>query len=258
MAGTENGGSAGSDTRALWVAIAVLAVAVVIVAFLALGDDDEDDDAVPVASTTTTQPSTSTTEAPASTTTTATTMVVDVDRSTAVWPWEDESSYDDPVDAAEVFAVDYLGFTDPIVGEFQQGDTRSGEVGIKPTEDGPATTILVRQLSGEDTWSVLGAVTENLEVSAPEAGDAISSPVDLEGEALAYEGNVEVEIRQDGSAEPIGEGFVTGGGDEMRPFSGSIEFDDPTSEYGAIVFIVRSAEDGSVWQAAAMRVQFDS
>ena len=48
--------------------------------------------------------------------------------------------------AARGFATDYVGFTDPIVGEFQQGDARSGEVPVQATVIGPITTVLVRQL----------------------------------------------------------------------------------------------------------------
>jgi spore germination protein GerM len=75
---------------------------------------------------------------------------------------------------------------------------------------------------------------------------------------VAFEGHVDVEVREDGAAGAIGKGFVTGGGDVMRPFEGSISFETPSAPYGALVFFTTSAEDGRVWEAAAFRVRFAS
>jgi hypothetical protein len=244
---------------ALIVALAVaMAVIAALVAVLLWPGGDEDD--VATEPTTTLAPSTTTpTTEPASTApTTATTAVpAPADASTAVFPYASSAvRYDDPVDAARGFAVDFVGFTDPVVGEFMQGDARSGEVEVRPMADGPATTVFVRQLGPDDTWWVLGSATANITTDAPGPGDAISSPVAVSGNAVAFEGTVNVEIRQDGARQPIGTGFVTGGGDIPRPFSGEIEFSAPTAQYGAIVFLTRSEEDGRVWEAAVLRVSF--
>lgn len=180
-----------------------------------------------------------------------------VDRSTAVWPSSsDAARFTDPVDAAKAFAVDFLQFTDPVVGAYRAGDSRSGEIEIRPRADGPVTTVLLRRLAGEDTWSVLGAGTPEIEITAPSAGEAVSSPVRVQGLALAFEGNVNVEIRQDGSNDALGTGYVTGGGDIMRPFDNAIGFDDPTAAYGALVLVTRSMEDGRVWTASVLRIRF--
>lgn len=178
-----------------------------------------------------------------------------VDRSTAIWPWTGAAGYVEPVGAARAFAADFLGFAEPVVGAFQQGDSRSGEVEVRPTPDGPVTTVLLRQLSGEEDWSVLGAVTSTIEVTGPEAMALVTSPVAVVGSALAFEGHVAVQVRQDGAAAPLGEGYVVGGGDQMRAFTGSVEFTSPTETYGALVLLTRSAKDGSVWQAAALRIR---
>ena len=122
--------------------------------------------------------------------------------------------------------------------------------------DGPVTTVLVRQLSGDDTWWVLGAVTADIVVEAPAAGASISSPVELRGSALAFEGTVNVDVRQDGTHQPLGAGFVTGGGDVSRPFSGELAFSTPTERFGAVVFREFSAEDGRVLDATVVRVAF--
>ena len=160
-----------------------------------------------------------------------------LDASTAVYP------YADPASAARGFAVDFLGFTDPLFGDFMQGDSRSGEIEVRPRVDGPATTVFVRQLS-DDSWWVLGSATADITVDRPATGATVTSPVTVSGEALAFEGNVIVEVRQDGRAQPIGSGNVTGGGGPSAPFEGRIEYSAPTAEYGALVFLTRSEEDG--------------
>lgn len=175
----------------------------------------------------------------------------------AVWPWFDSGvRYTEPVAAARGFATDFVGFTDPVVGEFMQGDSRSGEVEITSDDGGPVTTVFVRQLGPDDTWWVLGSATENIEVDEPDALDEITSPLEVEGSALAFEGTVNVDIRADGEDEPLFEGFVTGGGTEMAPFDDELEWDNPGEGSGAVVFKTLSARDGSIEQAAVVRVTF--
>ena len=228
-----------------YIALAVLVALVLVAATVAL---TRDDDSSPSGSTDTTQQTTPT-SAPATT-------VPQGSENTAVWPLPNsDDSFATPREAAESFAVNFLGFEDPIVGEFQQGDSRSGEVEIRPIATGPVTTVLVRQLTGEETWSVLGSATANIEVTEPEAMAAISSPVSVAGRALAFEGNVNVSVRSDDGGK-LGEGFVTGGGDEMRPFTGSVAFETPGTPYGAMVFATYSAMDGSLWEASSFRVEF--
>jgi hypothetical protein len=232
-----------------WIVAAVMAALVALVAgVLVIANDDEPDGAPPSTVPTTAAAPTST--RPPST------VPPSVDRSTAVWPFADAAGrHTDPVAAARDFAVSFLRFTAPVVGAFQQGDSRSGEVEVRPVGNGPATTVLLRRLSGEETWSVLGTATADIELSRPEAGTVISSPVPLAGRARAFEGTVQVEVRQDGDLRPIGTGFVTGGGDIMRPFQGEVAFTAPRSRYGALVLFTESAENGQVWQAAVVRVR---
>ncbi len=263
--------------RRWYVGLGIAAVVLLVVVVFAVrrGNDDE---GVAIASTTsttssvattssssstsssTTERSTTTTSAPAPTTSAASTSTTGappptVDLSSALWPSGGSvQHFTDPIAVARGFTTSYLGFVDPVVGAFQQGDVRSGEVDVRPEARGPATTILVRQL-GDGAWYVLGATTPDVSLTRPTAGSQISSPVALGGTALAFEGQVAVEVRQDGSTAPLGEGSVTGGGDVARPFVGSIAFRAPTERAGAIVLLVRSERDGSTWAAVAMRVR---
>lgn len=179
------------------------------------------------------------------------------DYASAVWPWFDGGiRYTEPVAAARGFATEFVGFTDPVIGEFMAGDSRSGEIEVRPRETGPVTTVFVRQLGPDGTWWVLGSATEDIEVDEPDALDEISSPLEVRGSALAFEGTVNVDIRVDGEDDPVYEGFVTGGGIEMAPFDDDLEWDAPAEGAGAVVFKTVNAEDGQVWQAAVVRVRF--
>jgi hypothetical protein len=229
------------------------------------GDDGTD---VATEPTTTVAPGTSaatteapTTEAPTTTTPTTSTVVTPppVDTTTAVFPYASGSvRYHDPLAAARGFAVDFAGFTQPVLGAFQQGDTRSGEVEIRPTADGPVTVVFVRQLGADDSWWVLGAVTEGLNPVRPEMDDAITSPVTVTGTAVGYEGQVKVQVLQDGSTTPLGSGYVTGSGSPPAgPFRGQVTFDPPTEDRGAMVFTTGSGRDGGTWTVAAYRIRFD-
>ncbi len=216
-------------------------------------------DGTATSSTTTAATAASSTAAPSTTTAPATTTTVPAAVAAAMWPFPGTGvHYGTPTAAARSFATDFLRFRTPLVGDFQQGDSRSGEVPIRARAQGFVTTILVRQLGPGDDWSVIGAATPDLEVTSPGVGQEVTSPVHLAGQALAFEGNVQVEVRQDGDLGAIGHGFVTGGGDVKRPFDGTVSFETPRSPYGAIVFSAPSAEDGSVEWAGAVRVAFRS
>jgi len=231
-----------------WIVAVVLVAAIAVVAALAwhAGDGGRSPSSVSTPTTAITTTSTTSVHQP-----------VTADRS-AMWPFPGTAPFGTPDEAAQTFATRFLRFTNPIVGSFQQGDLRSGEVAIRPTTTGPVTTIFVRQLSSEAGWSVVGAATEDIELTTPHVLDAITSPVRLHGRALAYEGNVSVDVIADGDVGAIGSGFVTGGGDIMRPFDGKVAFDTPGAPYGVLVLYTTSAEDGHVWQATAVRVAFGS
>lgn len=220
------------------------AVAALVAVGLLLAGCGSDDDK---ATTTTTE---------VTTVTTAPTATEQPD--TAVWPFASGTTrFADPVAAASSFAVDYLGFLDPVIGEFQGGDSRSGEVAVRPTSDGPVTTVFVRMVTSDDSWWVLGAATANLQLESPDALAAISSPVTLSGQSTAFEATVNVEIRQDDTTDPLAEDFVMGGSmGEMGPFSKAINFDTPRASAGAIILKTLSAEDGTIWEAGVLRVSF--
>ncbi len=193
-----------------------------------------------------------------SSSTSSTTIPSTEQPTTAIWPFaESTTRYSEPEAAAAGFAIDYLGFVTPVMGAFAAGDNRSGEVTVQPTASGPVTTVAVRQLTNDDTWWVLTATTPNLQVEAPAANTSITTPVTISGQSTAFEGTVSVEIRQDGTATPVGSDFVTGGANgEFGPFSKAIAFTTPTATVGAIVLKTFGGENGVVWETSVVRVRF--
>jgi hypothetical protein len=232
---------------------AVAAVIAVVVGAVVLTRDD--DEPVATEDTTTTTEATTTTTTEGTTTTTAVFQTVDPDL--PVYPDPTTSQrFEDPVALATSFARDFVGFTDPVVGEYAAGDSRSGEVEVRGFADGAPTTVLVRQLE-DDTWFVIGAVTDSIQLATPESGATISSPQPLVGMAYAFEGTVVVQLYVDGTQEPIEETFVTGRGDGvLGDFSGELTFTDTTgATHGVLVLTSNSGEDGAPIEATVIRVK---
>ena len=178
----------------------------------------------------------------------------------AVWPLPDsDTRYTDPVEAARGFAVDFVGFTDPVIGEFLVADSRSGEVEVKATEDGATTIVFVRKLSDDDFWWVLGSASQNVILQRPVVRDTVDSPLTVSGQAKAPDGHVTVELRADGVAAPLFTGDVTAAaGSDFEPFEGTFEFTDSGAGGGALVAIIPSPVDGSVTEAVVTRLFFDA
>lgn len=174
--------------------------------------------------------------------------------------------YTDPEATALDFAATYLGFPDPVLdGGFQQGANRIGEVVVRPRDGSPMTTLVgVRRLGTGEAWSVLFARSNSIDLNPPSGRgtpdlEAVSSPVSVAGEATAFEGTIQIEVREDGMAhgESLGEGFATGGTmGEMAHFSADIAFDPPTEPGGALVLTTVSMEDGSVQEATVAAIRF--
>ncbi len=159
-----------------------------------------------------------------------------------------------PEAAAFGFATQYLHMVNPVIGQFQQGDARSGEVPVQPSTAGPITTVLVRDLGTDNSWWVLGAGTAAINLTAPTWNATITSPVALTGTSMAFEGTVQTQVRDDNNAS-LGKGYVTGGTTSMGPYSGSIAYAQGTTKYGAVVLYTTSAESGAVMEATVVRVR---
>jgi hypothetical protein len=257
----------GARNRTLLVAGAVVVVLVLVAVGVILATRGDDvtttgtttSTAAPGStSTVTSTSSTTSTSSSSATTTSKPGVVTEQESATIVWPDPYGGVvYTTPNAAVEGFAVDLVGFTDPLVGELQQGDSRSGEIELRSNPTGPVTTVLVRLMS-DDHWYVIGSSTPDIVVDEPTAGAAIDAPLAVTGQALAFEGTVNVSVVGRGSTDPLGAGVVTGGGSELTPFSGQIDWHDTGGGQGVVLFWTVSAADGSVMQVSALPVSFAS
>ena len=202
-----------------------------------------------------------------------------------IWPFATQAEIDayaegpdntfrNVADTAREFARRYVGIAEPVVigGGVPVGRLVEVKVGFGTGEGGrpipnPKATMTVqlqslgsRPLDGDRSpWTVVGATSEQIVVDAPKALDRVSSPVRFGGRAHVFEGNVTVEVREDGmtAGQSLGKGFTTGGGDALRPFTGTLAFRPPSKPAGAVVFYELSAADGrSVLRATVVRVRF--
>ena len=215
------------------VALAVVGLAALALLGACSDDDDGGDDAA----------STTTTEADATTTTTATTATTAPTTASTEQPATDN----DPHDAAEAFMIRHFPGTNAALGDFQQGDSQSGEVEVfRPREGGGtanlASTLLLRLVdSGE--WVVIGAVNPNVTIESPENGGEVPvGPVTVSGSGRGFEATI-VGRAFDADGEVLAEG-VGNGGAQAEPLPYELELDLSGAESGSELVIIAAGGVG--------------
>ena len=179
-----------------------------------------------------------------------------------------DQTFRDPVRTAREFATRYLGFTTAQLADsgFQAGEPGAGEVPIGVRRDGEfllATTVVVRQLAQQGPtgpWTVIAASSPRIQVNSPGPLQRIASPVTVSGAADAFEGTVNVDVREDGmvARQSLGRGFVTAQG-QLGPFRGEVAFSSPSRPGGAVLFQDRSGAgvgETDAFATAVVRVLF--
>lgn len=247
------------------IVLGLIAVALAIALVVVVSDDDDADISSGETTTTVTGPTTETTATTStseSTTSAAPTTTVrggvsDAEAASIAWPAPNgEDAYDEPVILATDFAEQILGFEDPVVGAYMEGDSRSGEVEIRPLADGPVTTVGVRRMS-DDQLYVLFAATEEVELLLPTAGSAIDHPLQVEGWGRGFEGQIRVAVLDRSTGDDLGHGFFTAGGEgELAPFDGDLGWDNPGGGWGLVVAAVSGGDANTTWAATALPVGF--
>jgi hypothetical protein len=197
------------------------------------------------ASSTTTATSTTTRE-PATTTATTeptTTIAPGGLEQPAIWPAADVV-FDTPEAAAEDFVATVLGVP-PALGEFRQGDTRSGEIEVFSPGEGDAARavvrglLLLRQLGPDHGWFVIAAVNDNASIAVPRHGEqVVAGPVTVEGVARGFEANVVVTAFVAGDAADELDRQVTMGGSFETPEPFSVTLDLSPAAAGEIVVVL--------------------
>ncbi len=196
-------------------------------------------------STSTDDPSTTTTTSTTDSTTT-TTPITTTDLATleqpAVWPASDVV-FSDPTEAAADFVSNVLGVP-PELGEFKQGDSRSGEIDVLSSGEGagPAvlrSTLILRQLGQDDGWFVLAAVNENNTIASPQSGAEVAAgPIEITGQGRGFEASLVVEAFVAGDAGGPLDQQITQGGSAADTVPYSVTLDLTGLEPGDTVLLL--------------------
>lgn len=166
------------------------------------------------------------------------------------------------IEAARQFLTAVVGMNNPQAGPLRLTGDAAAEVTFQARSPhgvpvpGQATVVSLRRDAKQ--WSVTGTSTATIVVDSPVAQTKIASPVRVSGRAHAFEGHVTVRVLADRDGQPVkvGQGFVTGGGDQPRPFSGEIAFSQPVGGTGWVLFTEESAANGEVIRATSVRITF--
>lgn len=172
----------------------------------------------------------------------ATTAPVELEQP-AIFPAADVV-YATPEEAATAFVTEVLDV--PVnLGEYQGGDSRSGEIEVRFAGEGGTgpgivrTVLLLRQLGPESSWFITAAVNDAASITSPGQGDAVPpGPFTLSGLARGFEGAVTVTASVAGHPEQVldTEQAIAGSLETPEPFS--VPLDLSKAEPGSTVMLM--------------------
>lgn len=146
----------------------------------------------------------------------------------AIWPAADVV-FTTPEAAAQDFLLHAFG-AGPMIGDFQAGDSRSGEFEVFASADGrmldnARSVLLMRQLPPSDGWFVLAAASDMATITTPESGATVpAAPLTVEGVARGFEANIGSTAFLRGNAEPLDQQTTLAGNfDQPLPYSMSLD-----------------------------------
>jgi hypothetical protein len=167
----------------------------------------------------------------------------------AIWPAADVV-FESPEAAAEDFVATVLGVP-PRLGEFRQGDSRSGEIqvfSIGEGDVGPPVArglLLLRQLGPDDGWFVLAVANENASITVPLAGErVVAGPITVEGVARGFEANVVVTAFVAGDVTDQFDQQITMGGAAETPEPFRVSVDLTRASPGEVVVLLVAGGSG--------------
>jgi hypothetical protein len=159
--------------------------------------------------------------------------------------------FDTPEAAASDFIEQVFG-VEPLIGEFMQGDSRSGEIEVLSPldDDDPATTrptgvvLFLRQLGPDDGWFVLSAVSEGVTIDDPEFGDEVAAgDLTVDGTGRGFEGTVVVRALVPADPPTVLDFEITAT-DWMTPVPYTATLDLSEASPGDIVTIIAVGDTG--------------
>ena len=170
----------------------------------------------------------------------------------AIWPAADVV-FATPEEAAADFVSSLLiGEGDPLLGEFQAGDARSGEIAVlfagetgdldPPQEKG---VLLLRQIGPTDGWYVIAATSDGVVIDTPSASQEVPAGVlTVAGEGRGFEGTLVVSAFPPGDDAAQLDLQIGAGGAmaDLEPFS--VELDLSGAAAGEVVTVLVQGDTG--------------
>ena len=164
----------------------------------------------------------------------------------AIWPAAGVL-FATPEEAAADFITQVLG-VDPVLGEFVQGDSRSGEIEVfSPGEGTPVSRGLLelRQLAPDDGWFVIGAANPNATISTPATyAEVAAGTLTVAGVARGFESTVVVTAFLAGDFDAVLDQVITSGGAFEAPEPYSVTLDLAGASPGDVVTVLVRGDTG--------------
>ena len=170
----------------------------------------------------------------------------------AIWPAADVVFATPEEAAADFVSAVLISEGDPVLGEFQQGDARSGEITVlfagetgdldPPLEQG---ILFLRQIGPTDGWFVIAAASDGAVIDAPSALDEVpAGTVTVSGEGRGFEGTLAVSAFPPGDDAASFDVQIGAGGafDDLEPYS--VELDLSGAADGQVVVILVRGDTG--------------
>jgi hypothetical protein len=170
----------------------------------------------------------------------------------AIWPAADVVFATPEEAAADFVSAVLISEGDPVLGEFQQGDSRSGEIAVlfagetgdldPPLEMG---VLSLRQIGPTDGWYVIAAVSDGAIIDTPSALEEVpAGVVTVSGEGRGFEGTLAVSAFQPGEDAATFDLEIGAGGAfaDLEPYS--VELDLSRAGPGDVVVILVRGDSG--------------
>ncbi len=170
----------------------------------------------------------------------------------AIWPAADVVFATPEEAAADFVSAVLISEGDPVLGEFQLGDSRSGEIAVlfagetgdldPPLEKG---VLFVRQIGPTDGWYVIAAVSDGAMIDTPSTLAEVPAGILLvSGEGRGFEGTLVVSAFQPGDAAATFDRQIGAGGAfaDLAPYS--VELDLSGAATGEVVVILVHGDTG--------------
>jgi hypothetical protein len=170
----------------------------------------------------------------------------------AIWPAADVVFATPEEAAADFVSAVLISEGDPALGEFQQGDSRSGEIAVlfagetgdldPPLAKG---VLLLRQIGPTDGWYVIAATSDGVVIDTPSALEAIpAGTVTVAGDGRGFEGTLAVSAFPPGDPAARFDLEIGAGGAsaDLEPYS--VELDLSGAAAGEVVVILVHGDTG--------------